>query len=95
MESYWKMTCSEDGRDSKVSPGRDKMKPAVMALRLNRGEKGLSLYGNGRLVDKIVASTSPDSEHTCLVSPLARSFSLCNPSRVLMGDGHSASSISC
>ena len=69
MESYWKMACSVDESGGKASPGRGKMKPAVMALRINKGEKGLSLYGNGKLVDKLVASTSPDSEHTCLVGP--------------------------
>ena len=67
MESYWKMACSDDV--SKDGPGQSKMKQAVMALRLNKGEKGLSLYGNGKLVDKVVASPSPDSDRTCLVGP--------------------------
>ncbi len=68
MESYWKMSCNDDESICKDGPGGSKLKKqAVMALRINKGDKELSLYGNGKLVDKVVASPSPDSDRTCLV----------------------------
>ena len=72
MESYWKMACSGDDSVCKDGPGGSKLKKkqAVMALRINKGEKELSLYGNGKLVDKVVASPSPDSDRVCYVRPI-------------------------